>query len=124
MPAPPSTLVTDAEFILDYGVYAEGNTMSRVKGSGFCKALRTESELYRALLRDPRCPGSSRRLLASAVAYALSPVDLIPDWIPVLGILDDIIIVPLLVWLAMRRIPPELVSEYRTSGTLSGTEAE
>jgi uncharacterized membrane protein YkvA (DUF1232 family) len=54
------------------------------------------------------------RLLAIAVAgYALSPIDLIPDFIPVLGILDDLIIVPLGIWLVIAMIPEDVVREYR-----------
>ena len=46
-------------------------------------------------------------------AYAFSPIDLVPDFIPVLGLLDDLLIVPAGVWLALRMIPPELISEFR-----------
>ncbi len=48
-----------------------------------------------------------------AVAYALSPIDLIPDFIPVLGYLDDIILLPLLIWVAVKLIPPEIMQECR-----------
>jgi uncharacterized membrane protein YkvA (DUF1232 family) len=55
------------------------------------------------------------KLLAGAVAaYAFSPIDLIPDFIPVLGLLDDLLIVPLGVWLALKMVPADLVAEYRT----------
>lgn len=47
-------------------------------------------------------------------AYALSPIDLIPDFVPVLGYLDDLIIVPLGIWLVVRLIPTDLMAEYRT----------
>jgi uncharacterized membrane protein YkvA (DUF1232 family) len=56
----------------------------------------------------------ARWLLGAAVAYALSPIDLIPDFIPVLGHLDDVLIVPLLVWLALRIVPAHVVAEHRS----------
>jgi len=78
------------------------------------KAFRAEVSVYRAVMADPRCPRLARWLLAAAVAYALSPIDIIPDFIPVLGHLDDIAVVPMLVWLALRIIPGELVTEHRS----------
>jgi len=52
--------------------------------------------------------------------YALSPIDLIPDFIPVLGYLDDLIIVPLGIWLALRLIPPEIIAEHRATAEAAG----
>jgi uncharacterized membrane protein YkvA (DUF1232 family) len=72
-----------------------------------------EITLYRAVIADPRCPRAARWLLGAAVAYAVSPIDLIPDFIPVLGHLDDVLIVPLLVWLALRIVPADVVAEHR-----------
>ena len=74
-----------------------------------------ELKVYRLVLRDPRTPRAARLLLGLAVAYAALPFDLIPDFIPVIGHLDDIIIVPLLVILALRMIPKEVVEEHRRS---------
>lgn len=70
--------------------------------------------MYRSILRDPRCPRLARWLLGGAVAYALSPIDLIPDFIPVIGHLDDALILPLLIWLARRALPKELIQEHRS----------
>ena len=67
--------------------------------------------------RDPRVPWYSKALAVAVAAYALSPIDLIPDIIPVLGYLDDLIIVPLGVALVVRLIPPEVMEEYRISAT-------
>ena len=75
--------------------------------------FRTELLLYRRILADPRTPRSAKFLLGLAVAYTVTPLDLIPDFIPVLGHLDDVIIVPLLVWLAIRSIPRPLLEEHR-----------
>lgn len=75
--------------------------------------FKREFDLWRALAADPRTPRVGRWLLGAALVYALSPIDLIPDWIPVLGHLDDLVIVPLLVWLALRAVPRHLVEEHR-----------
>ena len=64
--------------------------------------------------RDPRVPWPAKLIAGAVAAYALSPIDLIPDFIPVLGYLDDLLIVPLGIWLAVRMIPPELMQELRT----------
>jgi uncharacterized membrane protein YkvA (DUF1232 family) len=63
--------------------------------------------------RDPRVPWYAKALAVVVAAYALSPIDLIPDFIPVLGYLDDVILVPLGVLLTVRLIPPELMKEHR-----------
>src|SRR5258705_4578266 len=78
-------------------------------------ARRLKHELYALYLayRDPRVPWFARLFAALVVAYAFSPIDLIPDFIPVLGYLDDLIIVPLGIYLTLRLIPPEVVVEAR-----------
>ena len=63
--------------------------------------------------RDPRTPLLAKLLAGFVAAYALSPIDLIPDFIPVLGYLDDLLIVPVGIWLAVRRVPPALMAEFR-----------
>lgn len=78
------------------------------------QTFRSEVAIYRSVMADPRCPRLSRWLLRLAVVYALSPVDLIPDFIPILGHLDDLLLVPLLVWLALRAIPKDLILEHRS----------
>ena len=64
-------------------------------------------------IRDPRCPKSARWVAAVVLAYALSPIDLIPDFIPVLGALDDLILVPLGIVLVERMIPAEVMASAR-----------
>lgn len=63
--------------------------------------------------RDPRVPWYGRVFAACVVAYAFSPLDLIPDPIPVLGHLDDVVLIPLGVALALRMIPPEVMADSR-----------
>ena len=63
--------------------------------------------------RDPRTPVLAKAVAAAVAAYALSPIDLIPDLVPLLGYLDDVIIVPLGIFLAVRLIPPGLMEEFR-----------
>jgi uncharacterized membrane protein YkvA (DUF1232 family) len=63
--------------------------------------------------RDPRVPWYAKAVAACVAVYALSPIDLIPDVIPILGYLDDLILVPLGIWVAIRLIPPPLLEEHR-----------
>lgn len=79
------------------------------------QARRLKGETYALFLayRDPRVPWYAKLVVAVVVAYAFSPIDLIPDFIPVLGYLDDLVLVPLGIRLALRLIPPEVMAEYR-----------
>ena len=63
--------------------------------------------------KHPRTPWHAKALGAFVVAYALSPIDLIPDFIPVLGYLDEVILLPALIWLAIRMLPPDVLLESR-----------
>jgi len=63
--------------------------------------------------RDSRVPWYAKVVAGCVAAYALSPIDLIPDFIPILGYVDDIILVPLGIALAVRLIPPALMQEHR-----------
>jgi uncharacterized membrane protein YkvA (DUF1232 family) len=64
-------------------------------------------------LKNPRTPLAAKLLAGVTVAYALSPIDLIPDFIPVLGYLDDILLLPALIALILKLIPPEILAEAR-----------
>jgi uncharacterized membrane protein YkvA (DUF1232 family) len=79
------------------------------------RARRLKAETYAVYLaaRDPRTPWYARLLAAGVVAYALSPIDLIPDFVPILGYLDDLILVPLGIGLAIRLIPEPVMTECR-----------
>ena len=61
----------------------------------------------------PKTPLLPRILTVATVAYALSPIDLIPDFIPVLGYLDDVIIVPVMIWLVVRMLPADVIDDSR-----------
>ena len=69
--------------------------------------------------RDPRTPVLAKIIVAGVTAYALSPIDLIPDFIPVLGLLDDLIIVPAGIWLALRLVPTVVIDECRARAAQS-----
>lgn len=75
--------------------------------------LRTETWALYLAYRDPRTPWWARLFAAAVVAYAFSPVDLIPDVIPILGYLDDLVLIPLGVALALRMIPPPVMADSR-----------
>lgn len=75
--------------------------------------LKAEIAALGYACRDPRVPWYAKALAVCVVAYALSPVDLIPDPIPVLGYLDDLILVPLGILLAVRMVPPVVMTECR-----------
>ena len=66
-------------------------------------------------VRDPRVPWYAKAVGACVIAYALSPIDLIPDFIPVLGYLDDLVLVPLGLLLMLRLIPPNILAEHRVA---------
>jgi uncharacterized membrane protein YkvA (DUF1232 family) len=68
---------------------------------------------------DPRVPWYVKGLAIAVAGYALSPIDLIPDFIPVLGYIDDLIIVPLGVWATMSLIPADVLAEYRAAASAS-----
>lgn len=77
------------------------------------RGLAREVRALSLAARDPRVPWHAKAVAAATVAYALSPIDLIPDFIPVLGCLDDLVIVPLGAALAPRLVPPDVMAECR-----------
>ncbi len=75
--------------------------------------LKVETYALYLAYKDPRTPWYAKLLAAGVVAYAVSPIDLIPDFIPVLGVLDDLVIVPLGAALAIKMVPKEVMAECR-----------
>lgn len=75
--------------------------------------LKAETIALYLAARDPRTPWYAKLLVAGIVAYALSPVDLIPDFIPVLGYLDDLLLIPIGIALAIKLIPDHVLTECR-----------
>ena len=86
------------------------------------RALKREVFAIYLAARDPRTPWYAKGLVFLIVAYALSPIDLIPDFIPVLGYLDDLIIIPGGIWLAIRMVPPEVLKEAREAAAIDSVE--
>jgi uncharacterized membrane protein YkvA (DUF1232 family) len=77
------------------------------------RQARRELAVYRLVLADPRTPLPAKIALGAAVGYLLLPFDLIPDFIPVIGQLDDVLIVPGLVLIALRLIPKAVLDDCR-----------
>ena len=84
------------------------------------RALKNEAFAVYLAAKDPRTPWYAKALIYFVVAHTFSPIDLIPDFIPVLGYLDDLIITPGGLWLAVRMIPPEVLAEAREKVAASG----
>jgi uncharacterized membrane protein YkvA (DUF1232 family) len=87
--------------------------MSFDKARKMARSFKRELIVYQRVLRDHRTPIAAKVFLALAIGYLCLPFDLIPDFIPVIGHLDDAIIVPALVFAALRLVPREIVSEHR-----------
>ena len=77
------------------------------------RALKVETLALYHVARDPRVPWYARLFVGVVVAYALSPIDLIPDFVPILGYLDDLILIPLGIALALRMVPRDVLDECR-----------
>jgi uncharacterized membrane protein YkvA (DUF1232 family) len=79
----------------------------------FINAFKRDILVYKNVMAHPDCPALSRWCLYAAVVYALSPIDIIPDFIPVLGYFDDVVILAALIAIALRFVPRTLVEEVR-----------
>src|SRR3990172_12641032 len=88
------------------------------------KAKQLETETYALYLayRDPRTPWPAKAFSAFVVAHTVSPIDLIPDFIPIIGYLDDLIITPLGLYLALRMIPAQVIADARQQAALASAE--
>ncbi|HKU95805.1 MAG TPA: DUF1232 domain-containing protein [Vineibacter sp.] len=80
---------------------------------GWAERLEEEALAIWLAAQDPRMPWGAQLLALLATAYAFSPIDLIPDAVPVLGLLDDLVLVPLGLWLALKLTPPIVLAEAR-----------
>lgn len=83
------------------------------KAKLWARSIKTDIVALYIAAKDTRTPLSAKLISVLVVAYALSPIDLIPDFIPVIGYLDDLLIVPLGILLAVRLIPVPLIAEFR-----------
>ena len=72
-----------------------------------------EFRVYKLVMKDSRTPKPSKELLMVAFCYAITPVDLVPNFIPVIGYIDDLIIIPTLGFFAVRQVPKEVLAECR-----------
>jgi uncharacterized membrane protein YkvA (DUF1232 family) len=86
----------------------------------WARRIKRDLAAVASAARDPRTPAVARIAAVLVVAYALSPIDLIPDVVPVLGLLDDVILVPLGLLLVIRLIPPEILAEHRRRADAAG----
>lgn len=79
----------------------------------WAQRIKNETVVLYFAARDPRTPWYAKALAGFVVAYALSPIDVIPDFIPVIGYLDDLLLVPLGLWMALKLIPPAVMDDSR-----------
>lgn len=85
----------------------------RERLKNWARTIKRDTHALYLASRDPRVPWYAKALAILVAGYALSPIDLIPDFIPVLGYLDDVILLPLGIMLVIRLIPPEIMAEHR-----------
>lgn len=87
----------------------------------WARKIKTDVHAVWLAARDPRTPWYAKFLALAIAAYAVSPIDLIPDFIPVLGYLDDLIIVPLGIMLVVKLIPKEVMAKHRAAAAQAGS---
>jgi uncharacterized membrane protein YkvA (DUF1232 family) len=104
-------------FRYDLSVFASASEgcANVVKLKDWARAVKRDVHAIYLAARDPRVPWHAKALAICVAGYALSPIDLIPDFIPVLGYLDDLIIVPLGILAVVQLIPPEIMAEHRAT---------
>lgn len=92
------------------------NILEQIKS--WAKRLKRDAVMLWFARSHPDTPALAKALCVVAVGYALSPIDLIPDFIPVLGYIDDLLLVPGMIWIAVRLLPPHVVLSCRTQADL------
>jgi len=92
--------------------------LSRIKS--WASRLKRDAHAIYLASRDPRVPWYAKVLAIGVAGYALSPIDLIPDFIPVIGYLDELVLLPLGIWLVVTLIPPEVMAECRARANEAG----
>ena len=85
----------------------------------WARTIKRDAHAVYLAARDPRVPWYAKAVAICIAGYALSPIDLIPDFVPVLGYLDDLILLPIGIWVVMKLIPPEVMAEHRATATLA-----
>jgi uncharacterized membrane protein YkvA (DUF1232 family) len=85
----------------------------------WARTIKRDAHAVYLAARDPRVPWYAKALALAVAGYALSPIDLIPDFIPVLGYLDDLILVPLGIWAVVKLIPARIMAEHREAAALA-----
>ena len=89
----------------------------REKLKDIAAKLKAEFDFYRRLQKHPRTPLLAKTLLWLAIAYLLMPFDLIPDFLPVIGQLDDVVVIPMLIYFALRLTPVDVIAECKKEYT-------
>ena len=89
------------------------------KLKGLARVIKRDAHAIYLAARDPRVPWYAKALALCVAGYALSPIDLIPDFIPVLGYLDDLVIVPLGILAVVKMVPPNVIAEHRAAASLA-----
>jgi uncharacterized membrane protein YkvA (DUF1232 family) len=95
-----------------FEAWADHSTMSQ-RARHWARLVKRDVHAICRAARDPRVPWYAKALAICVAGYALSPIDLIPDFVPVLGYLDDVIIVPLGILMVVKLISPEIMAEHR-----------
>lgn len=88
------------------------------------RQFKQELRVYRLVLKDKRTPWFAKVFIGAAVAYTISPIDIIPDFIPILGHLDDLVLVPILVFVGLKFIRKEVVNDARNALRASRGEVQ
>lgn len=87
------------------------------KLKAIAKQLKSEFNFYRRLQQHPQTPKLAKALLWLAIGYLLMPFDLIPDFLPIIGQLDELVIIPILLYWALKLTPPDIIAACKTEAS-------